>query len=240
MGTVGVSVIMSCYFPDSVPQRRGYAKQALHGLLNNLYSVDELRLIVADDTPEGDDLASSTALNLILDANGVWGSCGIQSRSYHHGIGASLNKALEGVADDGLWMYITDDWVLGATLSLQGPVRLLVDRGYDVVRLGPIHPDLMCVTRFDQGIGWWLDIRQEYGGFAFATRPFVATKAFVAKVGPFDEGLNSYETERLYSERIGARGDVKLAYWGAVDLAGPWTHVGLVDVGYRDLPEAGA
>jgi hypothetical protein len=79
-----------------------------------------------------------------------------------------------------------------------------------------------------------MDLLPQYGGFCFATRPFLATKGFYEKIGPFDERLNSYETERLYAERV-AKSTAKLAYWGGIDLAGPWEHVGVENVGCLEV-----
>lgn len=223
-----IDVVMTCYFPDDVPERQQYAKDSLRSLIDGLRATsDSLRLVVADDSEHETD----TALWLLNTASKAWKNEAIYSRAYHMGIGVSLNRALSRVNDQ--WLYTTDDWVLTDYLSLDNPSQLL-RLGYDLVRLGPVHPDLQCITRFQAGLGWWLDLRQEYGGFAFATRPFLATKAFYGKVGPFDGELNSYETERLYAERV-AESTAKLAYWGGVDLAGPWSHVGLVEVGYRDV-----
>lgn len=222
-----IDVVMTCYFPKDAPERQKYAKLALSSLLGDIVADEPVRFILSDDseTAEVDLVQEMTNA-----ACATWG-CSVYSRSGHKGIGASLNRSLEYVND--LWLYTTDDWVLVDELDLAGPCKLL-RQGYDLVRLGPVHPDLQCVTRFQADLGWWLDILPSYGGFAFATRPFLATKAFVDKVGPFDERLNSYETERLYAERV-AKSTSKLAYWGGVDLAGPWTHVGLVNVGYRDV-----
>lgn len=225
-----IDVVMTCYFPSDAPERQHYAKQALHSLCMGLVSPEPLRLIVADDSERDLDFVVEELMPM---ASQRWIAAPVHSHSWHNGIGASLNRALERVSNDNLWLYTTDDWVLTDTLDLTGPARLL-RQGYDLVRLGPVHPDLQAVTRFQAGLGWWLDLRQEYGGFAFATRPFIATKQWVDRLGPFDEGLNSYEVERLYAERV-ARSTSKLAYWGGVDLAGPWEHIGLVEVGYRDL-----
>lgn len=224
-----VSVVVTTFFTEAVPQREQYAKQAVSSLLNNLTCEDGLQLVLADDSL----VIKETANQLLVTANDAkydkWhGNSYVNSG--HRGIGASLNRAMKQVKD--YWVYTTDDWILTHPLNLDGPLRLL-RQDYDLVRLGPVHPDLQCVTRFDSSIGWWLDLRQEYGGFCFSTRPFVATKAFWEKVGPFDEGLNSYETERLYAERVG-KSTSKLAYWGAVNLAGPWEHIGLECVGYMD------
>lgn len=222
-----VDVVMTCYFPSDAPERQEYAKQSLDSLVYGLVCQEGLRLVLADDS----QVTKAVVTELLGKAKTYWTNPPRYSRSFHSGIGASLNAALEGV--DGTWLYTTDDWELVSRLDLDGPCRLL-KQGYDVVRLGPIHPDLQCVTRFQQGIGWWLDLRQEYGGFAFATRPFLATKDWYSRIGPFNARLNSYETERLYAERV-AKSTSKLAYWGGVDLAGPWEHLGIVEVGYRDV-----
>lgn len=226
-----VNVVMTTYFDSETPERQEYAEESLSSLLVNLHCSSGLRLIVSDDSVAPMEIANKL-LHMPEDAGyHLWHSA-MYSNSAHNGIGASLNKALRHV--EGHWMYTTDDWRLECPLSLDGPLKLITKLGYDLVRLGPVHPDLQCITRFQEGLGWWLDLRQEYGGFAFATRPFLATRAFYDKIGPFDERLNSYETERLYAERV-AKSTCKLAYWGGVNLAGPWYHVGLVNVGYKDV-----
>lgn len=231
-----ITVVMTTYFPEGeVGQARfGYAHQVLNSLMLNLKCDRGFNLHISDD---GSSLTRSTDILYLMNlAKAYWESMSTISDSNHQGIGASLNKALDCV--DNLWMYTTDDWLLTNKLNLDGPVALLENRDYDLVRLGPIHPDLECMSRFDQNIGWWLDLHQHYGGFAFATRPFIAKKSMFDKLGPFDELANSYETERLYAERV-AKSTAKLAYWGGVDLAGPWQHLSepKYDVGYKEVSE---
>lgn len=223
-----IDVVMTCYFPVDAPERQLYARQSLVSLVGNLGYSAGLRLVLSDDSEQ----VQPVVTDLLRMARDEWITNPVYSRSFHTGIGASLNSALE--ETQGQWMYTTDDWELTSLLDLEGPSRLL-SQGYDLVRLGPVHPDLQCVTRFQAGLGWWLDLNQQYGGFAFATRPFLATKGFFEKVGPFDVKQNSYETERLYAERVARLANVKLAYWGGVDLAGPWEHIGAVNVGYREV-----
>lgn len=218
-----VSVVMTTFFTPEVPEREEYARRSVESLVANLTCDEPLELLVADDSIESNMVVHDLIVMGWKDSASTW--------SQHKGIGASLNMALYHVRDT--WMYTTDDWQLLRPLNLNGPLKLL-GLGYDLVRLGPIHPDLQCVTRFNSNVGWWLDLLPSYGGFAFATRPFVAKKEFWKKVGPFDEGLNSYETERRYAERV-ANSTCKLAYWGAVNLAGPWEHIGIENVGYRDV-----
>ena len=219
-----ITLVMTTYFTEGVPERVDYALASLGSLLQFLYSKDGLKLHIADDSHESGETCEALAF--------MAESCGWPATSYsnsrHMGIGSSLNMAMRALQTD-MFMYTTDDWLLTKQLELDGPAKLL-GMGYDLVRLGPIHPDLACVSRFQAGLGWWLDLLPHYGGFAFATRPFLATKGFYDKIGPFNEGLNSYETERLYAERV-AKSNAKLAYWGGVDLAGPWIHVGEKGVG---------
>lgn len=219
-----ITIVMTTYFPNSTAgqARRQYAYRCIDSL-KLLTAPEALRLHRADD---GSDLLFDS--RPALDLCEYWETHYTSTDSRHRGIGASLNLALLNIDD--LWLYTTDDWLLTQELDLRGPVKLLRDREYDLVRLGPIHPGLTCVTRFEQGLGWWLDLQAHYGGFAFATRPFIATKQFYNKMGPFDEYPGSYETERLYAERV-AKVPCKLAYWGGIDLAGPWEHIGLVGVG---------
>lgn len=213
---------MSTYNPDAEAPRFEYAARSLEALYRRLHSSESLAYILADDgSPHPEALAGLSA---------TYGAAVVSGE--HLGIGGSLNRALDYV--NGPWMYTTDDWLLTQDLDLDFPMWLL-DQGYDMVRLGPIHPNLLCFTRFATGHGWWLDVKAMYGGFAFATRPFLASANFIEKFGPFDERLNAYETERLYAERIAGWGDrVRLA---AINLAGPWEHIGEYEVGDRLIEE---
>lgn len=229
-----INVVMTTYFPDDPVgnTRVECAKRVVESMLKGIVCDEPICLLIADD---GSPETRAVAIHeMIRQADDYWETMSKFTNAHRGGIGRSLNAALQKVDNDSLWMYNTDDWRLDDTLDLTGPIKLLRYRNYDLVRLGPIHPDLRCMTRFDSSIGWWLDIDQQYGGFAFATRPFIATKAFYTKVGPFDERLNSYETERLYAERV-ARTTVKLAYWGGVDLSGPFTHLGVESIGALDI-----
>lgn len=227
-----LTVVMTTYFPAGSlgDMRASYALDTLQGLMKNLKPYSSIKLHVADD---GSDVSKRVFIyKLMYIAHECWEQASTFTDSERGGIGASLNLAMDYVKDE--WMYITDDWLLTQQLDLSGPSKLLCSRDYDLVRLGPVHPNLQCLTRFDESIGWWLDIHQHYGGFAFGTRPFIATRTFYEKIGPFDEHLNAYETERLYAERV-AQSTARLAYWGGVDLAGPWEHIGNECVGYVDV-----
>lgn len=225
-----VTVVMTTYFPEGLvgDARLGYARESLESLIKHLSCAQGLKLHIADD---GSPVSRRGSMyNIMQRASEYWEEHSTLTDANRNGIGGSLNMAMDYIPNDGVWMYTTDDWMLTEYLNLDGPLHLL-DMGYDLVRLGPIHPDLHCITRFSQTVGWWLDIQSHYGGFAFATRPFVAKRKLA---GPFDEGLNAYETERLYAGRV-AKSTLKLAYWGGVTLPGPWKHIGNECVGYKEV-----
>jgi hypothetical protein len=154
----------------------------------------------------------------------------------HGGIGASLNRALARVAHNELWLYTTDDWELQdsydrGSINLDKAIWLIREEEYDFVRLGPIHPNLPCFTKFTVGPGWWLHL--EFGsGFVFGTRPFLASKRFYEKVGPFLEGVDAYVCERDYSDRCNMHNGLRAA---ALNLVGPWEHIGEYEVGDRPV-----
>lgn len=211
-----ITVVMSTW-DDNKGIRASYAKTVVQSLVGNIdcSTTDLLQLLVADDGTENAGHVYSDVLEI---ASKRWQKASLLTGE-HNGIGSSLNRALKEVDD--LWLYTVDDWVLTEDLELDSAVRLLRS-GYDYVRLGPIHPNLECVTRFQVGIGYWLDLCNT-GGYAFATRPFLATKAFYEKVGPFLEGDNSYVTEQDYALRCARKPALKMA---TIELNGPWTSIG--------------
>lgn len=146
----------------------------------------------------------------------------------HNGMGASLNRALRLVEGD--WLYTTDDWLLTGPLDLELPLWLLSE-GYDLVRVGPPHPNVHCVTSFQQGHGWWLDIDVRSNQYACATRPFVAAPSLMRKIGPWTEGVDSYQAEVDFGLAC-QRSNVKAAQ---VTLHGPWEHIGEYEVGDRPI-----
>lgn len=218
-----VNVVMTTYNPEPSAPRFEYAYKSMRGLLRHLRAAERVDLIVADDgSPSTNELSKLRQDWRPNPATVVTGP--------HNGIGASLNRALEGIV--GPWMYTTDDWLLTEDLDLDFPLWLL-DQGYDLVRLGPIHPNLDCTTMFTAGHGWWLDLKcsSVHGGFAFATRPFLAAPSLTTKIGPFLEGVDAYACERDYSDRVWDHGAISIA---AINLAGPWVHIGDYEVGDRD------
>lgn len=211
-----VAVVMTTYNPEPRAPRFDYARACIGALQANLRAPEPIWIVVADDgSPSVDPILR------IPDVRVVTGP--------HNGIGSSLNRALQWVEREP-WMYVTDDWLLTDTFDLTLPLWLLGE-GYDLVRLGPIHPNLMCNTRFTQGHGWWLDVVPT-PNYAFATRPFLASPTLVEKVGLFQMGTDAYECERDYAERVSAQGSVRIA---AINLVGPWEHIGDYEVGDRPV-----
>lgn len=216
---VNVTVVMTTYAPEG-SRREEYACRSAVSLLDNLTGAD-LRLHTADDG----SFDFTYLQNIRKIANTKW-RVSTASNSQRNGIGASLNKALDHVLiGDDLWMYTTDDWVLTRRLDLTKAIKL-IDIGYDYVRLGPIHPHLACATQFNADIGWWLLLHQKFGGFAFATRPFLATRRFYTRVGLFKERCDSYVCERDYAERVS---QIETLTLGAINLAGPWDNLAYDD-----------
>lgn len=220
-----VTIVMTTYNPTTETPRFKYAADCIDALHRRLWAPEPIEFHLADDgSPAIGPVYSLVRALRELGHPARYTSC------EHNGVGASLNKALGTI--EGPWMYTTDDWYLTEPLDLTLPLWLITPEGgnYDIVRLGPIHPNLMCWTKFTYPHGWWLDITQNGNGFIFATRPFLASPRFVERFGPFDEGLNAYETERLFAEkfnRLGGRA-------AAINIAGPWAHIGDYEVGDRD------
>lgn len=216
---------MTTYAPSGTGRiRQYYAHRTLDSLFRHLHGAN-LRLHVADDGSDDDTYIK----HMCIRAQQIWGLTPHYTNSQRRGIGASLNLALAQLKDD-YWMYITDDWVLTKDLDVSQAIKLLTIHTYGFVRLGPIHPNIRATVKFNAEHGWWLELDPSSGGFVFATRPFIAPKWFHQNVGPFDEGLDAYETERLYSKRV-ASTNIKAAYLGSISLGGPWEHIGEHEVG---------
>lgn len=215
-----MDIVMTTYLPEGEIglARKKYAVNTMYAL--DFWGVTDFadKFIIANDSEEN----SITEL-LYQDAKVYFDNKVVMQYGPHNGIGASLNRALAHVTDK--WMYITDDWELVKSIDIQKAIDLLDTGNYDYVKLGPLHPDIRCVTKFDNNIGWYLELI--WGrGFVFATRPFVATKQFYEYTGPFDEGLNAYETERLYCDRA-----YEQRYAALLSDGTEWLHIGEVEVG---------
>jgi len=219
--TPKVAVVMTTYAPlgEVGEQRQKYAWQTIESLRVHLRGAN-FRMHIADDGSAEQEFVKNLAG--ITCAYQGWQRAASFTNAMRSGIGGSLNLALARLHED-IWMYMTDDWLLTDALDISRAVDLIVRRGYDYVRLGPIHPHLQCSTEFDQEIGWWLRIHQKWGGFCFATRPFLASKAFYKRVGDFKSKCDSYECEKDYNERVCAIEELKLA---SIEIHGPWKHVG--------------
>lgn len=217
-----IVVVMTCYAP--VKAREHYAHETLSALIRYVKCTSEqVRLHVADDgSPDKDYIQS-----LMNRSCRAWGTQPSFSDAERHGIGASLNRAMEWVENGDLFFYITDDWCLTRHLYLDRAAAFIRRLNYDIVRLGPIHPNLACTTRFDSELGWWLDIHQSAGGYAFATRPFLASRRLIIKCGSFLENADAYDTERVYAEKV-RDSDVRIA---SINMRGPWRHIGEYEVG---------
>lgn len=213
--------LMISTWDDGTGRRTEYAKRVVDTLIVKL-SPRPHETIAADD---GSPMKHQIELR-----------CRVVSGE-HVGIGGSLNRTLREITTPAI-MYTTDDWLLTDWLNVHQALQL-IEKGYDFVRLGPIHPNLLCRTRFNVELGWWLDIDAANGGFAFATRPFVASRKLFDAIGPFKEGVDAYETEHDYSERVCdysiRKRPILCAQIGHISLSGPWEHIGEYEVGDRPV-----
>lgn len=227
-----VAVVLSTYNPPG-GERDKYLLKTVDSLTKNLVCAKPciFRLILADDGSEDQSFLNEAASMASL----AWGTTAVISTVNRKGIGGSLNAALQQLDPFEFWMYSTDDWVLERPLNIEPALKLIREEAYDYVRINPLHPNLLAWTRFRVDIGWWLELVQSRGGFAFATRPFIANRQFYTTVGPFDEYLDAYETERLYAVRTSAAQTVKLG--ALVDMHGSWLHIGEQQVG-KLMPRA--
>lgn len=195
------------------------AHENLSALIRYLKCGNEaVRLHVADDGSSDKEYINT----LMVRACNAWGTQPSFSDSGGAGLGAALNRAMEWVEPGDLWAYIPDDWCLTRHLYLDRAALFVRVGGYDMVRLGPIHPDLACTTKYDATLGWWLEIHQSIGGLAFAMRPFLATPRLVVKCGEFPEVKPWEYVEMAYAARI-ENSDIKIA---SINMRGPWKHLG--------------
>lgn len=213
---MNIAVIVTTYYPEGPigAVRLEHTKEVL-GSLSNLYPINQI--IVSDD---GSHMRHEVS-KLDLYANNVKIITGPNA-----GVGASINRALlylqaQWNLQDWVWIYLPDDLMLTKELDLTQAIKL-IELGYDFVRLDLPHPNLLCKTKFQQDIGWYLDLdlRCEY---SFATRPTLISSKFSEKIGPFKEFADSYLVELDYSHRVS---DQMLYSAGAIscDLGNAWEH----------------
>ena len=227
-----INVIVSTYIPDGEvgEQRAKYLHATVKSLRDRLMAPQPIRFILANDGPVNQPEVLYVGNDVLAWHKVPWTVTGGE----RVGLGGSLNRALGLVEGSDLWMYTTDDWLLTEMYNLRQAVQLLVEDGYDCVRLGPPHPNVAGQIKFRQGIGWWLELWPRCGYYTFATRPFVANRNFFDTVGPFKEQCDAYAMEKDYAERV-------VEDWYRVSMAevvngsleGPWKHVGEVEVGDR-------
>lgn len=224
-----VTVVMSTW-DDGRGIRHGYMQRCLESWWFFVDSNIGWEYIIADDGSEVVPEIKYSPLVVGQDAVRL-------VTGPHNGIGASLNRALSYVAPGQPWIYTTDDWKLPDPnddsfyegLNL-GQALQLIQR-YDIVRLGPVHPNLKCTTKFEVGVGWWLEIDSRQEGYPFGTRPFLANYNVIRALGAFPEGTDSYVFENWFNQRCQDIG-FSLA---SVALHGPWEHIGEYEVGDRPV-----
>lgn len=220
-----VKVVVTTYCPEVGHPRGEYLSRVLESLDLHLHSPEGRHFVIANDG----DPDQPHIKNIKRFGENVTVVGGPRA-----GIGGSLNRAIQAtVLDSDLWLYTTDDWLLTERLDLTQPVRLMREAGYGYVRLGPPHPNVRTHTAFMQGLGWWLNLSTDDGGFVFATRPFLCTLDFYKRTGSFLENCDSYVCERDYADRVNRLWAGGLAETVHGSLEGPWEHIGVENVGER-------
>lgn len=155
-----------------------------------------IHLHVADDGT--DDAMMPELREMVGDAWGYPSEISY-SQQARRGVGASLNAGLAAAAARGdLILHAVDDWELAAPFDLTPWATLLLeDASIGMVRFFP-HPDLTGRVQYLGPLGHALLLDRHH--FAFATRPFLAHRRFFDAYGPFKEGVNAYDCERLYND----------------------------------------
>lgn len=219
-----IALVMTTYYPEGEigATRFENAKRVVKSLNQNLIPNDLCTLIVSDDSEtELGRLHSQELLHFYKNKS-------LSVIGPNAGVGASINRALaflnKWYTKEYAWIYMPDDLMLIKPFDLTQAVKLLNPSiGYDFVRLDLPHPNLLCKTKFQQNIGWWLDLdlRCEY---SFATRPTLISSKFTERIGPFKEFASSYEVELDYSHRVS---DQLLYSAGAIscNLGNAWCHL---------------
>lgn len=221
---------MTTYNPSPDAPRFDYAQRCLWSLNYNLRSNKPIRYVLADDgSPDVKPLYS--VINKFHASSANDGVVVEVVTGPHNGIGASLNRAMD-LVNQQLWLYTTDDWELQDVIHLTMAEWLIEQKGYDLVRLGPMHPNVTCVSKFEYPFGWWWDIDVSSNQYACATRPFLAGPSLMHKVGLWLEGVDgSYAAEVAFGITCQQNG-VRAA---SLYLDGPWNHIGDYEVGNRPV-----
>jgi hypothetical protein len=222
---MNVAVVMTTYFPEGElgKRRLEHAKQTLYSLKK---LVPHPFIIIADDTgtyQAVDELTRNTTYTKVIGP--------------HAGVGASINRGLNFLdsyykEQDYAWIYLPDDLWLIKEMDLTQAVNLL--KYYDYVRLDLPHPELFCKTKFEEGLGWWLELCHTNRDFTFATRPTLIKSSVHKEIGPWLEMADSYAVELDYSQRVS-----KALLKGALvcDMGNAWQHLSSDEdaVGYRPV-----
>ena len=216
---------MTTYFPPGEigARRAAAAKDTIETWHNHLRYGAEIQLHIADDgsAPEYQRAVIDRAQYLFTTIT--------TSRQERHGVGASLNagcrKAFE-ESPDGLVLYAVDDWTLTAPFDLTLWAEMIGPAGLGCLRLGPPHPHLTGTVRHWDNDGqidhpgiWWLDLARHH--FAFGHRPALYHRRLFDYYGWFDEDVNAYDCERLFSVRWNERAPADAPGIGLA-LPHPW------------------
>lgn len=211
-----VTVVMTTWFPpgEEGAKRLDIAKEALASWEVMLYNkVGIPYLHIADDGSDPDLVTELMEFRRNFEMPSV-------SSQQRHGVGASLNAGFrQAFRRSDFVLYAVDDWRLNYQFDLTPWIQLLDDRpDIGAIRLGPPHPDLTGTIVHDND-RWFLRLDRHH--FAFSLRPTLFHRRMLETYGRFEEDVNSYDVERLYSKRFNAMEGPDIVY----ALPYPWDHI---------------
>ncbi len=225
-----ITIVVTTYFPpgDVGERRQAAAVETVRTWEDHMKYDGDIRIHIADDG-SGDLWFEQTIADVLMQRGAV-----AQTRQHRHGVGASLNAGFrEAFKRSPLVLYAVDDWQLSAEFDLTPWAELLMrDREIGMMRLGPPHPDLTGTVRHVGGMiphpypkpwdsrGLWY-LRLDRHHFAFAHRPALYHQRMIEAHGWFDEDVNAYDCERMYSERFNWADAMDTPHV-ALALAHPW------------------
>lgn len=202
--------------------RASYAEQTIASLANLHYD-GPMRLHFADDGSR--DGYREHLLQWGRRHPQDWNNVTV-TNAHGQGIGKGLNLALE-FLDCDLIFHLPDDYELIGDLDLTIPAALLEDESLGMVRTGMVHPGLQARSEYGgPELQYYWVIDKARSGFAFGLRTWLAHRRFFQAYGEFPEGVDLYNTERIYNERVRETDGPGIAYAGNVQLNHPWRHIG--------------
>lgn len=207
--------------------RPEYAERTLRSTLDNIHTLHDLHVHIADD-----GTSEEYRDNLLRLAGGYSKVKSVSvSNSNHKGYGCNYNLATQQVhqfAD--CILPLEDDWELTRSLDLDVLVQAVNHTGIGCIRLGYMGYTQLLKCEFFScaGYHWLLLDHNSPEPHVFSGHPRFETRDWERSVGPWPEGLEPGRTEFVVAHNKAARRGV---VW-PVDLVKPsgdlFVHIGTV------------